>query len=134
MNIMSSKSKHTKFYKTSQFLKEQKKWYKKLKSNGFIDVDLYDSDQIQANHSAKPINDEILSDSIWETPQAIFYNQANDFLLSNDWSEYEKYEKTIWALFADGKTMRHIAKHVKKSIGTVHAVITKFKDKMKAQS
>lgn len=106
-----------KFYKTKEFKKLEKKWYKKLESNGFENIEdsvgrlkewssrFYLNHNNQKGHKIK--YEDILFKSTIKTE---YYRRAEQFLHSHTFND--KLEKEIWRMHSEGISCRAIAKKI----------------------
>lgn len=106
------------YWDTPSFKKLQKKWYSKLASNGFVDIERHNSH----------LHTETANFKDYEAVQE-FYSQISRY------AQYGKFdtadEAIIWALFVDGKSLRKIGKVLDTSKDSVRRVIDKHKKRMK---
>lgn len=111
----------------------QKEWYKKLKDDGFTDIE-NDEDHLKFYNSQFAAQFVERDSYVWEA-KAEYYRMAEHFL-----HEYEfesELEKVIWEYHANALSYRDIAKVLKKlklvkktNRTTVYITVNKLKDKM----
>lgn len=86
----------------------QKKWYAKLKKEGFEDLEDAREQLIEYHGSRFGSESVQITKNITEE----YYRVAGHFL--HDWDFKTATEKVIWSLHADGQTVRDIAAVLKK--------------------
>lgn len=118
--------------KNQDFKKLQDKWYKKLKKDGFEDIEDVEKDQLK-NWSQNMFSKSMTQAGGWQA-KAEYYSLASRFL-----SEYKfsrSIDKVIWEYHAEGISNRDIATTLKKARvkkigrGTVGNILKALKNKM----
>lgn len=118
------------------FKKLKKEWYRKLKKEGFVDIE-------KAEHSLGPFyscarrfdvgsRDEVAEvTNLKYDAKEEYYRLAEHFL--NEFEFDNKIEKIIWTMHTEGKTIREISslKKIKMKKDKVHEVIKRLASEMK---
>jgi len=115
--------------KTKEFNKLQEKWYKKLKDKGFDDIET--SDGRLKKWASSHIKRQILENGLDVTLSLInakteYFRAAESFLYDHKFSS--SYEKRIWKMHTEGKTIRGIAKVLDVSSWEIFQVIKGLKN------
>lgn len=94
-------------FRTKEFLALKAEWYKKLKKEGFEDVET-DEEHLETWHSTffKVRHNATLSEA-----KEAYYRRATHFL--NDYNFDSDLEKALWGLHAEGISIRNIVKALK---------------------
>lgn len=137
-----------KYYETASFNKEQKEWYKKLKEDGFEDIEylgangeIYGNRLKRQGACSTDINLVSTEYTIYQTPlstentrtkglnavlcdpmNAEFYRLCGRFL--HLYKFKNPFEYRIFELFSDGKTYRQIVKNLKNEWPTKNIAIS----------
>jgi hypothetical protein len=93
--------------KSKEFLKLQEKWYKKLKSDGFEDIE-QDEEHLTVWHTH--LFNQNYDDVKFQAKED-YYRAAGHFL--HDYPFKNKKERLIWQLHSEGISIRHIVKKLK---------------------
>lgn len=112
------KARRKKFYETPEFLRTQKKWYAKLKDEGFQDI--------EATKSTRGVT-RSGDDSRTVLPQASvseYYRLARAFL--HDYTFKDNKHWHMWLLHSEGLSIRMIAEKLGSDRTTVHEVIVDY--------
>jgi len=86
----------------NEFKKLQKKWYKKLKSKGFVDIEIDKNFEIMSNYLQQT---NVFTDV--EAKQTYYY-EAEHFLNTYDFKD--KLDKKVWKLHSEGQSRNEIMK------------------------
>jgi hypothetical protein len=89
--------------KKSNFSQVQKKWYKKLKDEGFKDIEYHDQSLKKETQSKNSIRDPIKRAAVEE-----YYYLAYHFL--NDGNFETELDRIIWVYHTEGISVRNISK------------------------
>lgn len=122
-------SEEQKFYETKQFEKLQKKWYAKIKTKGFEDIE-HDEDHLKQYSINFTKNVES-----WRSPAVVdakvaYYSMARKF-----YSEYpfkDKYDRSVFGYHVEGLGVRRIAKKIRSYRDKVHRTLQRLVKEMKA--
>ena len=112
-------------------LKIQKEWYKKLKSEGFDDIEtlLPNGEFSTYTKNAAGVNGHKYRKDFIESKQSHFINAAKYYTDNKDWDE--SYEKEVWKLYSEGVPYRKIislmSKTKKLSLEKVSKIINKYR-------
>lgn len=116
-------------FKTKEFLALKKKWDKKLKSDGFEDIEQDDGNlKLWSSHFFKARFNETLFGAKEE-----YYRLAGQFLHEHIFKEQKT--KLIWQLHSEGISIRDIVKALKKRgfkayKNAVHRVVQDLTEQM----
>lgn len=96
-------------YRTEEFKKLQKEWYKKVESCGFINIENWEKDRrpLIAWHDHRFRR----ACTLQRTSTQSYYDWAQNLLLS--YSFKNKTHRKIWELHCEGKSKRQIAAAIK---------------------
>lgn len=105
----------------------QAKWYKKLKDTGFVDIEQpNDPDEMLKSWDSYRFHRSMKGQQFASTQE--FYYQAVQ------WLEVYKFKsarhKKIWTKYANGDTLREIAKIHKRSHAVIYGIIDKIRRDM----
>jgi hypothetical protein len=92
-----------KYWETDKFKKEKKKWYKRLKSSGFKDIELGEDELVRYSFH--------LTDA-YRSGTYDYYLKANEFLASFKFQT--KLDQFIWSLHSEGNSCRQISTQLSK--------------------
>lgn len=106
-------------FSTKKFKGLRVSWYKKLKENGFIDIEEADRDTLQqwdcAYYQNRYTPDEFQAKQRYYELAGRLLHIENEF-----WTDKEK---SIWRLHSEGLTIREIAVIVEVKVWEVHRVL-----------
>ncbi len=105
-------------FKSTEFKKLQKKWYKKLQETGFVDIEQNEY-ELKNSTTGIPFTAE-------ETVK--YYTLASAYLQSTDFESLT--EKLIWFLHSEGETGRTIGAALSRSASYVSKIINKHEERM----
>lgn len=122
------------FYKTAAFKAEKKKWYKKLKNEGFVDVE-YGSESLPFINDIKTYEyAKVVIDSSVE-----YFNLIQRYLAETDISHLPVETQIIYEKHSQGLSIREIQTHLRSikitqntSVGLIHKRIRKLKKDVRA--
>lgn len=101
----------------------QLKWYKKLRDEGFVDIEAPIHAHTEARHSTWYIPNKYTADEIAATQR--YYELAAQMV--HDYTFSSKTEKKIWTLHSQGLSYNAIAKQMKlKSQTSVQLVVERI--------
>jgi hypothetical protein len=95
--------------KKADFEKLKAKWYKKLKDDGFVDIEYDDKLFVGVPTS---VLGKRLKDGVWQA-KAAYYSMAESFLIEYAFSN--ELDKIIWDYHANGISVREIAETLRKA-------------------
>lgn len=124
-----------KFYKTREFKALQKQWYRKLKNEGFRDIEL-DSDLEQTHDQytkdwpgnrlkTLQASDYTASTSLQDHPTTKYYSLAQDTRLT--YSFKTQLDRRVWDLHTSGFTNQAVADRVGVSKKKVFTIIARIR-------
>ncbi len=113
--------------KSKEYKALQATWDAKLKKSGFVDIEQRDGNLKRWDGDKIPRR---LSNLKFQV-QAEFYRSAGMFL--HEHTFVTSSEKNVWALFAEGLTVRDISKKLKKSKWNIHTTIQRLTKVMVAK-
>lgn len=90
------------------FKKLQKKWYDKLKKEGFKDIEQSDGNLKEWASSRLLTPGHMPSRTLWNDSVEQYFRLAGFFL--NDYEFKSELEKYIWSLHCDGRSIKDIVK------------------------
>ncbi len=105
-------------FKSPEFKKLQKEWYKKLAKSGFVDIEQNEY-ELKNPATGAPFTAE-------ETIQ--YYKLASAYLENTDFETLN--EKLVWFLHSQGETGRTIGTALNKSASYVSRIIAKHEERM----
>lgn len=118
--------------KSKELIKQQKLWYKKLKMEGFKDLETFDSemepncgeiDRSATNHTIKLQG----RTSILETEE--FYRRAGHFLYDHEFKDQLEYR--AWEMYSGGMPYRKVAAEIGKTYYKTRTILTELTEAMK---
>ena len=101
-----------KFYKTKTFQNLNDKWYKKLKKDGFKDIESGVPSEIGELRLLDWSRSKFTKSVEWNQSKQEYYRLAGQFLYHHIFQTEE--ERKIWELHQDGVSVRNIVKTLKK--------------------
>lgn len=100
------------FWKSDKFIELQQKWYDKLASSGFNDIE----------ENPETIHDETANFNDREAVET-YFRMATSYLYSTDFKS--ALDKAIWFLYTEGYSLRGISKGLEVSRPRVTRIISK---------
>ena len=112
------------FYKDPNFIKEQKKWYQKLKNSGFVDIESFSTACEPHDILKFPFN----SGGMDIEQEEEYYRECRSFL--HEFNFKSKTERKIWELHSEGTPYKKIARQARTSYHKVFFAINEIKGYM----
>jgi DNA-binding CsgD family transcriptional regulator len=120
------------WYQKKEFLRLRKEWYARLAADGFNDIEITDWASGDSQNFTLGLGNptQLLRQKGWAASQEYYY-QATHYIhvLSSDPSVSER-DRRVWALHADGVSMRRIAKEIGISTAYVGKIVKKHRTNM----
>lgn len=124
------KRRSRKFYQKKEFLAEQKKWYDKLKKEGFQDIELIDWETGRVYERTMGVSQADIVNT-WTREQEEYYRLAAQFVHAlREAGKESKEAIRIWELHAEGLGYRKIAKKLGVPKSRVERVVPRLKKQM----
>ena len=112
------------FYKDPNFIKEQKKWYQKLKNSGFVDIESFNATCEPHDVMKFPFN----SGGMDIEEEEEYYRVCRGFL--HEFNFKNNRERKIWELHSEGTPYKKIARQVRTSYHKVFITVNEIKGYM----
>lgn len=113
-------------FRTKEFLKLQKEWYKKLKQSGFEDLEFF-GENGEPTHNM--LNQSLANIRKTYSPQSFYYFNRAGWFLHHGWF-LDKLEHDIWELHCEGLSNYQIGLKFGRGREAIRARVTRVRKRM----